>query len=76
MEHLARTEGKRNACRILVRKPKEKNLFKDVRLGVRIILKLILKKYDGVWLRKGQVANSCKNDNESSGSVNWQGGVS
>jgi hypothetical protein len=33
-------------------------------LGERIILKWILKKYDRVWLGKGQDVSSCQNGNK------------
>jgi hypothetical protein len=55
--HAARMGERRNAYRILVGKPEGKSYYEDLDVGVRMILKWILKRYDEVvwtgliWLR-------------------------
>jgi hypothetical protein len=57
--HVARIREPRNACRILVRKPKGKSYYEDQDVGGWTILKWILERYDGmvwtgsIWLRIG-----------------------
>ena len=53
----------------------EREHLKDLDVGGRIILNLILKEYSEtvwtgfIWLRIGQVGGQCEHDNEPSGSV-------
>jgi hypothetical protein len=47
---------KRNVCRILVRKPKERDHYEDLDINVRVVLKLIVEKEDEmVWLGIGTI---------------------
>jgi hypothetical protein len=53
--HVARLGDGRSAHRFLVRRPEEKNYFEDLGVDGRIILKFIIKKWEGelIWLRIG-----------------------
>jgi len=56
--HVARMGERRVSYGVLVGKPEGKNLWKDLSLDRRIILKWIFEKWDGAWtglnwLRKG-----------------------
>ena len=45
--HVAGMRENRSVCRVFVGKPEEKNQLEDLSLGGRVILKLILKGWDG-----------------------------
>jgi hypothetical protein len=77
--HVARMEGKRKPCRLLVGKPERKRPLgrprrrwvKNIKMDLREIGWLV--QTGSIWLRIGNSRGSCEHVNELSGSINcWE----